>query len=191
MASAKGRVLTSVRGSIENAAKHWGRVSNGKQHIVCRRTDRKHELTDTQKIQCVKFANNTRIANAIAKMGKLYEIDAADRTEQQTEFYGAWQLILFSNGAWNDADGNPKAILIKELVEAFRNQPRDEQGSVEHPTFAGYIFNKVIPCLTDDGKNLIKTTPRASVTIYDESVEGYNTMKSTTAAAAWLVEPEP
>lgn len=74
MATAKSRVLTLVRGKIDNSRPHYAFVRNGKQFIGCVRNGWNSELTtDTQKITALNFAYATAISNminAVSKAGK-------------------------------------------------------------------------------------------------------------------------
>ena len=73
MATAKGRVLTVVRGKIDNTTPHYAFVRNGRQYIGCCRNGWNTELTtDTQKITALNFAYATAIAtmlHAVYKAG--------------------------------------------------------------------------------------------------------------------------
>jgi len=66
MAHAKARVLTYIRGSIDNTAPHYAFVRNGKQFIGCVRNGWNTELkTDTQKITALNFAYASAVSNMI------------------------------------------------------------------------------------------------------------------------------
>jgi len=66
MAHAKARVLTYIRGSIDNTAPHYAFVRNGKQFIGCVRKGWNTELTtDTQKITALNFAYASAASNML------------------------------------------------------------------------------------------------------------------------------
>ena len=188
MASAKGRVLSAVRGSIENGAKHWGFVSNGKQGIACRRSEIKHEPTAAQKIAMVKFANESRLATVLARVIKtrntLGSISNATTDEEKAAF-NIWGNVFWSSTNFHDANGDSKVFRDADFWHNFKNQPRSESGEVEFPTLRGYIVAKLLPTITSYGKE--DMARRGGVTLFEETAEGYELMKQSVGDTSWLI----
>lgn len=152
MASAQGRILTSVSGSIENGKAHYGFTRNGKQFIGCIRKGWSGFMTETQKIQTVKFANLTRAANAI----------------------WAW----FKDGSTAKGAEIISGVLSTEEIEkAYHAQQRDENGYYyPHATIKDYISGQVVKALTDEQKkNIVEAAEKP---YFEETLEGYEAMKN-------------
>ncbi len=188
MASAKGRVLSAVRGSIENGAKHWGFVSNGKQGIACRRSVIKHEPTEAQKIAMVKFANDSRLATVLARVikirGTLGNVINAT-TDEELAAFNTWGGIFNSTTNFHDENGKGKMFYSFDFYNKFLYQPKSDTGEVEFPTLRGYIVAKLLPTITANGKEDMAN--RAGVTLFEETAEGYELMKKSVGDTSWLI----
>ena len=149
MASAKGRVLTSVRGSIENAAEHWGQTRNGKQILACRRTNKTDwsPKTEAQKAAIVNFFNNSRISRIFA----IYIKDAANGTSILTEKFGETATLKITAILQDVAPGTLNGA--QDFLEWFRKtQTPDENGTIEHPGAYAVCYHELIPCISESRK---------------------------------------
>jgi hypothetical protein len=151
MASAKGRLLTDVSGSIENGKAHYGFVRNGKQFIACLRKGYNGHMTDAQKIQCVAFSNHTRTANAI------------------------WAWFKDSENAQGAAV--IAGVCDKATIEKnFYAQTRDENGYYKpHATIKDYISGELVKHISDDNKKAI--IEAVGKEYFTEDLDGYEALK--------------
>lgn len=170
MAGAKGRVLTSVTGSIENASPHYGFVRNGKQFIGCVRKGWNKELkTDEQRINAVIFRNNTLLTNAVSAL-VLNLVEGKELTaEQQT----AKSKI--------EAGFN-----LQDIWDGFKAQPIDESTGYakDYPTLHGFILAVVMGEMREEkgenvGSFIEDIFDSLGLTFYSENIEGYNALKAS------------
>lgn len=170
MAGAKGRVLTSVTGSIENGSAHYGFVRNGKQFIGCVRKGWNTELkTDTQKINAVIFRNNTLLTNVVTAH-VLNLVEGKELTaEQQT-------VTSKIEAAFN----------LQDIWDGFKAQPIDENTGYakDYPTLHGFILAVVMYEMREEKGDGVGTFIKGifddlGVTFYAESLEGYTALKAS------------
>jgi len=150
MARAKGRFLSTVSGTIENSAPHYMYERNGKAFVAFRRKGYNGHLTDTQKSQCVTFANTTRTSNAI------------------------WAWFKDESAPGADVIGG---IVDRETIEkGYYAQTRDDNGYYKpHATIKDYIGGEVVKHLTSDNKKAI--IEAVGKEYYTEDLDGYEAMK--------------
>lgn len=152
MASAQGRILTSVSGSIENGKAHYGFTRNGKQFIGCIRKGWNGYMTETQKIQSVKFANLTRCANAL------------------------WAFFKDGDSA-KGASVISGVVNVEDINKGYYAQQRDENGYYfPHATIKDFISGVVAKGLTEEQKKTV--IEAAEKPYFAETLEGYEAMKT-------------
>ncbi len=170
MAGAKGRVLTSVTGSIENGSAHYGFVRNGKQFIGCVRKGWNTELkTDEQRINAVIFRNNTLLANAVTAL----VLNLVESKELTSEQEAAKSKI--------EAGFN-----LQDIYDGFKAQPIDENTGYakDYPTLHGFILAVVMGEMREEKGEAVGTFiedifESLGVKFYAESIEGYNALKAS------------
>ena len=173
MASAKGRFLSSVSGMIENAAPHYMYQKNGKSFVAFRRKGwDKNKQSDAQKIQCVKFANQVKVGNAV------------------------W--LAYQRGGMPDTTTEEKAIINAvfkyvhpkdDIQDAFYNQPLDETHAIHQPcaTIRDLIMKEIAPKLKEEAKQEILEA--AGKTYFEPTLEGYMAMKASQTTSVELLIP--
>lgn len=170
MAGAKGRILTSVTGSIENGSAHYGFVRNGKQFIGSVRKGWNTELkTDEQRINAVIFRNNTLLTNAVAAI-VLNQVEGKELTAAQ-------------EAAKSKIEG---AFSIQAIWDGFKAQPIDENTGYAkgYPTLAGFILGVVMHEMRAEkgdsvGAFISDIFGSLGLTFYSENIEGYNSLKAS------------
>lgn len=172
--------MSEVHGAIENARPHIAIMRNGKQFInFIRQGWNPNKMTETQKIQCVKFTNQAHTANNIATFLKVKFGDIT-ATDQQTATSTAVEALIYHKSGI--LKNNPLGMLNWQMVfEQFNTQPRDDNGTREFDTLNGYIIRKVMPLLVDDCKAAVCAA--SGVECYEESLEGYEAMKKAGKAS--------
>ncbi|MBR4323908.1 MAG: hypothetical protein IKP73_00110 [Bacteroidales bacterium] len=180
MARAAGRFMSEVHGKIENACAHVAFMRNGKQFVnFLRQGWSPNKMTETQKIQCVKFTNQAHTANNIATCLKVLYAGITP-TEQQTATSNAVKALIINKAGI--VKGKPMAMLnFSNVYKEFTEQPRDENGTREYDTFNGFIIRKVMPLLTDECLQAVCAA--SGVECYEESLEGYEAMKKAGKAS--------
>lgn len=175
MASAKGRVLNGVSGSIENGNKHWGQVRNGKQMIVCRRSNNIDfsPKTEAQKAQVVKFFNDSRIARLLAIYIKSDDLSVLPNSTNGS--------AITITSVFNDIFGT--GVTHDDVVEWYnRKQVRDENGTIEHPGHYAVAYHYLIPRITEDRKATILEA--CLMPYFEPTAEGYAAFKASKADSA-------
>ena len=154
MASAKGRLLSTVRGSIENGSAHYAFVRNGKQFIACIRNGWDGKMTDTQKIQTVKFANMTRVTTVVAS------VHANGTSAENAAIFTATRGI----------------VNYQNIAAAYAQQPTDGDGNKQHATVRDFIAACIAAPMSAANKKIVLEA--AGKPFYEETVEGYEAMKA-------------
>ena len=176
MATAKGRVLTGVRGSIENAAEHWGQTRNGKQILACRRTSKTDwsPKTAAQQSAIVNFFNNSRIARIIA----IYIKDTMQSTNVLTEKYGDTARLKVTAIL---TDIMPAAIASADALGDWfrRTQTADENGTIEHPGAYAVSYHEIIPRISEARKQDL--LEGFSLQYFEPTAAGYASFKASKA----------
>lgn len=170
MAGAKGRVLSSVTGSIENGAPHYAFVRNGKQFIGCVRKGWNTELkTDDQKINAVIFRNNTLLANAVTA----HVLHIAEDKELTAEQQAATTKI---EAAFN----------LQDIWDGFKAQPIDEATGYakDYPTLHGFVLAVVMNEMRQEKGDSVGSFIQGiftdlGITFFAESLEGYAALKAS------------
>lgn len=169
MASAKGRVLTDVRGTIENGAEHYGFQRNGKQFIGCVHKGWNRELIkDEQKINAVIFRNSNIVATEFARCIKEIQAGATDPA--------------YVGGAYQELSDK---VDWQAIIEGFKAQPIDPTTGYpkDYPTMRGYIMAVVCKSIREEDPSVIQTAIEAvNKTFYAENIEGYNLLKAAGGA---------
>lgn len=175
MASAQGRVLNSISGSIENGNKHWGQVRNGKQMIVCRRSTNLDfsPKTDAQKTAVVNFFNDSRIARILALYIKSEDLSVLPNSENGS--------ALTITAVFSDIFGT--GVMHADVVEWFKNkQVRDENGTIEHKGEYACAYHYLMPRITETRKQTILEA--CGFTYFEPTAEGYAAFKASKADSA-------
>jgi len=165
MAKAKGRFLNNVSGKIENSAPHYMFTRNGKTFIGFVRKGWNTRLNEAQKINALKFAYSSTIANVLTIATKAgvssnisYVIGAAFRTIRHggvTYFYDD-SLFLGINAALKkfglDDFFTIRAVLHGEggdddILNLWEVNPAlsMEQKTGANATLTSYIYKNIEP----------------------------------------------
>lgn len=191
MATGKGRVLGNVSGSIENGSKHWGFMRNGKQHIACRRAELHFNPTNAQKTQMVRFRNDQQFVSAVL-LGFKWQEHFGDDTSAAFPADVTGEELRRASACLEKVRANKWTK--EQWLYHFKEQTKDENGSVENPTFRGWIIHNIIPTLREamdnTGNTAFADLVNAYSDFYEETPEGYDQMKAT-ATVNWFVAPEP
>lgn len=174
MAKAGGRFLSEVHGNIENSKPHFMTMRNGKMYVnFIKQPWNPNKMTDTQKVQCVKFTNQIHTANNLATFLKVEYGDIEATAAQSATATAVKALVHMKEGILSRDER--MSIDWSRVFSEFNEQPRDENGTREHDTLAGFLMKQVLPQLTEDCKTAVCEASGASY--FSEDLDGYDAMK--------------